>query len=138
MSASHRIGLGILAALAIGLALAAGDARRESEADRQMVERSLADAELPAQSPESSISPEARIRFAAQLDTGYLERGMDVTVRVGGERSTTLVIKYPLVDRVTAYDFSKSGSLWQDLRKFGFRRLVIGDGLGKEWSWTIE
>jgi hypothetical protein len=83
-------------------------------------------------------TPSSRARFAAQLDTSYLEDGMDVKVRVQGKENTTLLIEYPLVNRVTAYQFSKSGTLWSDLKRFGFRKLIIGDGFESQWSWTIE
>jgi hypothetical protein len=79
-----------------------------------------------------------RKQFAAKLENDYLDQGLDITVSATGSQSTVLRLKWILVSRVMAHQFSKNAELFANLRDAGFSRLVITDGYDETWYWDIK
>lgn len=52
--------------------------------------------------------------------------------------ATTLRLKWILVSRVVAHQFSQNREIWQTMETLGFKRLEITDGYDEQWYWTID
>jgi len=98
----------------------------------------LAEYERRQQILKDESNKQDRINFANILEKRYLDNGMDVSVSVKGPQSTTLVIKYILVNRVTAHQMSNDPEIFVPLKKLKFKRLEITDGYDSSWYWTFD
>jgi hypothetical protein len=134
-TAGHTAGAQLqLAALKAPLT-AAQDARYQKiqaqvRAREQAVQQAAEAANLAATARE-------RRALAATLESRFLDEGMDVTVTTRGKHATTLHMRWILVSRVTAHQFSKNVQMFENLRAKGFKRLEISDGYDESWYWTL-
>lgn len=78
-----------------------------------------------------------RRKFAASYESSLLDEGIDATVTVSGRHATTLRLKWILVNRVLAHQFSQKADLFSNLRNMGFTRLEITDGYDSSWYWNL-
>jgi hypothetical protein len=78
-----------------------------------------------------------RVRFAAHLENGMLDGGMDIKVRTGGLNHTTLFVQWILADRVLVHEWQKSLD-FDALRSLGFRRIEVTDGYDHTWTWKLN
>ena len=78
-----------------------------------------------------------RRQFAASYESSLLDQGIDATVTVSGTHATTLRLKWILVNRVLAHQFSQKPDLFTSLRSMGFKRLEITDGYDESWYWNL-
>jgi len=95
-------------------------------------------ADREAQEAARVAAVNARRVYARKLEKTYLDQGLDVTVTTQGGQATTLRIKWILVSRVVAHQFSQNSEVFSTLRTLGFKRLEISDGYDEEWYWTID
>jgi hypothetical protein len=79
-----------------------------------------------------------RDNMVQTIETGMLDKGYNVTVTAIGKDHTTLRIKWILVSKVTAHEFSKQGDFFEEARKIGFRRVEITDGYDETWYWNLK
>jgi hypothetical protein len=78
-----------------------------------------------------------RREMANRMETGMLDKGMDVTVRAEGKNATTLRIKYVLMSRPLVHQFQKNGEFFSNLQKAGFKRVIMTDGYDDTWTWNL-
>ncbi len=78
-----------------------------------------------------------RNAFAKELESRLLDQRMNATVSTFGEGATGLRIKWILVSKVTAHDFSKNGDFLASLRRRGFKQFKITDGYDETWTWDL-
>lgn len=78
-----------------------------------------------------------RRKFASSYESSLLDQGIDATVTVSGRHATTLRLKWILVNRVLAHQFSQKADLFTNLRNMGFTRLEITDGYDASWYWNF-
>jgi len=97
------------------------------------VKEQILKAQAKAQAEEALAD---RKEYAAQLQQNLLEQGVDAVVVLKGK--TTLKVRYPGADGVTAYRFQSDKKLLRKLERLGFEKLVVTDGKGKRWSVDIE
>jgi hypothetical protein len=81
---------------------------------------------------------QGRKLFAKQLEQNALDSRMDATVTTFGPDATGLRMKWILVSRVTANDFSKTEGFFEKLRTYGFKRFEITDGYRENWYWDLK
>ena len=78
-----------------------------------------------------------RKSYARDLEEKLLDEHINATVTTFGEGSTGLRMKWILVSRVTAHDFSKNGDFLERLRNRGFKKFQITDGYDETWTWDL-
>jgi hypothetical protein len=97
-----------------------------------------------APSRESSKSPPAltaadRERLQPIIDRIYLERGMDVRVRVEGSAKTTLRLFWRAWDRPWVYREMQNEKFRSMLKAAGFERVLFAPSFVDEgWVWDLE
>jgi hypothetical protein len=104
--------------------------------DRKIAQQHKIDS-LKARKQREARLLQDRKNCAGELERMYLDKGMDVTVSVFGTNATTLKIKWILVSKVTAHQFSQDHEFFQMLREKGFKKFIITDGYNDTWSWTL-
>jgi hypothetical protein len=81
---------------------------------------------------------EQRRQLARQLETSYLDQGINATVTTQGREAKTLHIEWILVSKVAAHQLSKNTELFAQLRNAGFARVELSDGYDDEWYWKLD
>lgn len=87
---------------------------------------------------EATRMVEARRDYARRLESGLLDKWMNVRVRTRGTDARVLVLEYVLVDRTWAHNMSKDASMFAALRRLGFTRFEITDGYNQSWYWDFK
>lgn len=105
--------------------------KKQEEVARQAKAKAEADKKRDAMA--SAI---ARKLMAERLETDYLDKGMDIRVRVSGKNNEILTMKYVLFNRVWAHKFAQGDSL-EVLRNAGFKRVSLEDGYNFGWKWDL-
>jgi hypothetical protein len=88
-------------------AFEASPAGKKAKADREAAER------------QAAVGRFARLRMAAKLEDGLLNRGVDVRCTVDDDRGTLYLIGPP-IDRVFVHQFMRTKSIVEALRVAGF------------------
>jgi hypothetical protein len=78
-----------------------------------------------------------RKQFGKTFRVYWLDRGMDVDVKVSGKNNTRLTLTHVLFSDVWAHKFKKEGDLqaWRDL---GFKRVDLRSGFDYHVYWTFD
>jgi hypothetical protein len=79
---------------------------------------------------------EKRQAFAETTEHVYLSLGRDVHMAARGPEADTLYMKYVLLGRPDAYQFSTDHELMGNLKNLGFRKAILTDGY--ETTYTIQ
>lgn len=97
--------------------------------------RKLDDSELLRQLAAERVANDSsgRSAYASRTEEDFLKKGMDVTVRVGGKKNTTLTISYVLMGRPTVYNLINDPDYIDRLKKLGFKVVVFTDGYDHTW-----
>lgn len=86
---------------------------------------------------EASKEP-ARVAYAKFTEDNLLAAGYNVDVVAYGPKHKYLKLKWILVSKVTAYQFSHDNSgMWQTMREAGFTKFAITDGYDETWTWDL-
>jgi hypothetical protein len=86
---------------------------------------------------EAILLETARQAAAKVMENNLLGQGFNVDVNAIGLHHTTLRLKWILVSKVTAYQFSQQGDTLQGLKDMGFKKFTITDGYDESWTWTL-
>lgn len=86
---------------------------------------------------ERTAAVAARRAYAKTYEESLLDKGINATVTTSGTDATTLQMKWILVGKVLAHQYTK-GSILGEMRNMGFRRFVITDGYDEAWSWDLS
>lgn len=76
--------------------------------------------------------------YADQLERNYLDKGMDVYVRLSGKRKDTISIKYVLLSRPAVYKIQKDGQLLDEMRQLGFKKAIFADGMDTTYTFNLS
>jgi hypothetical protein len=87
---------------------------------------------------EGTLKRMLRDEFAKGLENTLLDKGFNVDVSATGIDHTTLHMKWILVSKVVAHQFSKQADFFDSARNMGFRRFEITDGYRETWWWTLK
>lgn len=79
-----------------------------------------------------------RERYASNLDTAFLESGIDATVTVGGQHQNRLKIQWVLMGRARAYELANDGGILTAAEKIGFTRVTFTDGYFESFRYDLE
>jgi hypothetical protein len=69
----------------------------------------------------------ARKEYESLLRTNFLDKGLDIKVKVYGTNNTYISLTYVLIDDVWVHHFKK-GDLIDEIREMGFKRVYFKDG----------
>ena len=110
--------------------------RRRLKAQRAYDKRMELEGKKPQRDYEVSTSY-TRKQFGKTFRVYWLDRGMDVDVKVSGKNNTRLTLTHVLFSDVWAHKFKKEGDLqgWKDL---GFKRVDLRDGFDYHVYWTFD
>lgn len=89
------------------------------------------------QIPPEAITPNMRVEYAHRLETSYLDKGMDVHVRVQGKMKDSITLKYVLFSRPAVHKIHQDGKLLDEMRQLGFRKAVFADGYDTSWTFDL-
>jgi hypothetical protein len=67
--------------------------------------------------------------YAPSLETQFLEKGYDISVKVTGKDDALLTLRYVMFSRPMIYNLTKDGSLFKTWRDMGFSKVIFNDGL---------
>jgi hypothetical protein len=98
------------------------DARVLNQQQAQNQARAVAAATPP------STDPNARPRYAQDLEASLLARGMDARVRASGKSKDRLVITWAGMSRPVVYNMMNSPGMLQQVPDLGFKTVVLTDG----------
>lgn len=89
------------------------------------------------------IAKKQRLAWADKYETKLLDEGLDVRVRVSGQRKDRLTITYVLFNRAWAHKITDGGSMNQGaflptLQELGFRRVTFADGFMESFFYDLE
>jgi hypothetical protein len=79
-----------------------------------------------------------RDKMAKDMENSLLDEGFNVDVSAIGDDHTVLHLKWVLVDKAMAHNFSKQGDFFQNAREVGFKRIEITDGYESSWYWNLH
>jgi len=74
-----------------------------------------------------------RILYAPLLETRFLDKGYDISVKILGKDATTLQLRYVLTTRVMVHHISKDAELIKTWRDMGFKKVIFTDGFRSKW-----
>lgn len=84
------------------------------------------------------LEPYRRAVFASGLEEVFLKQGMSAKVTTAGVANKTLRVKYALMSQALAYKMNSEANLSESARNLGFEKIIYGDGLSSEQTWTID
>lgn len=85
-----------------------------------------------------SLDETVRIAMAKVMENAYLAKGLNVDVNAIGSHHSVLRLKWILVSKVTAYQFTHDDpEMFTDLKNDGFKKFEITDGYDKTWTWDL-
>ena len=122
------------AAVATAKSDAAGPPKPLSPAEQKKAatEQKKAAAEFEA------VQEQVRVAYAKTMEDALLGSGYNVDVTAYGPRHKYLKLKWILVSKVTAYQFSHDqSSIWEAMRKASFTKFTITDGYDESWYWNL-
>ena len=82
-----------------------------------------------------NLTMEQRLLFAQSFEKLFQDKGMDAKVTIQGEGKTNIVITGKLVNGPIVYRMKDNNDAITDLRKMGFKHLVMTDGKN---TWDID
>jgi hypothetical protein len=119
----------------------AAEQRKEAlEAKKQLAEQHKRSAALDAAHAQAQAwtEQEARKSYAKRLENTLLSENVNADVSAIGKGGSTLQLKWALVSKVMAYQFSNNApQMFQDMKSLGFRKFVITDGYDETWMWRL-
>jgi hypothetical protein len=73
--------------------------------------------------------------MAKTMENQLLGKGLNVDVNAVGPHYTTLRLKWILVSKMTAYQFTQDGQdTLRGLERAGFKHFTITDGYDESWT----
>jgi hypothetical protein len=100
----------------------------------QEVDPDLA-ARLKDKKPDSDQeSVKGRMAYAKELETCFLEKGMDFYITVSGKSKTAITFKWILMSRPLVYQINKDELLLRSLKRRGFKTATFTDGYHQSWE----
>ena len=122
-------------------ALNAAAAEGASKNQRKALETSLrkieADERARQRRIERAAGAIARVAFANVLREQYLDKGLDIEVKVSGTDSDRVTLEYALFNAVWAHNFQK-GDLLQEMKRLGFKRVDLTDNYDYHVYWDLK
>jgi hypothetical protein len=111
-----------------------------AEAQRLLkeVKRREDEIEKWAKATAEKLLADQRKSFADQLETNYLDKGMDVTVSVSGPNNTTIKMKYVLMSRPMVHKLINDSGVISTFRSQGFKKAIFTDGYNDTWTYDID
>lgn len=84
-----------------------------------------------------------REAWPAQADRVFLDRGLNVKIRLSGPNKEIATLEWALMSRAAAHQLTNGGSTANDsflggLQKIGFKRVTFTDGFDESWFYTLE
>ena len=79
-----------------------------------------------------------RKEYANDLETIYLKQGMDVQVSVAGNKSTTLVLRYALMNRPMVFNMINDTKIVATWKEAGFTATRFTDGFSRTWNCELD
>lgn len=132
------------AALPSGTTFAAEAARINAAYKEAAKRQAEADAKAQALVAKRRASEEAATKrfmrdvLAKTMEDQMLDKGYNVDIKAVGPDHTVLQIKWILVSKALAYQFSKQGDMFDSARKIGFKRIEITNGYDETWYWKLD
>jgi hypothetical protein len=92
---------------------------------------------MPTSSPAigQNVLFDQRIKFAKDFEKQFHDKGMDATVSTNGVQQRIVTISGKVVNEPSVYRLKDNVYTIQDLRKMGFKHLIMTDG---KISWDID
>jgi len=87
--------------------------------------------------PPMAVTPSMRQEYSDRLERNYLDKGMDVYVRLNGKFKDSISIKYVLLSRPAVYKIQKDGKLLDEMRQLGFKKAVFIDGMDTTYTFNL-
>lgn len=112
---------------------------RISEAEAKEAKASRINKPVNEKSKEKELvgkSINERKNFAAWYEKDMINKGLDVYASAIGKNKTTFKVKFILAGRVLAYKYANNADFILTLRTYGFKKMVLTDGIGE--SWTLD
>lgn len=78
-----------------------------------------------------------REKFAGEVETLFLDKGMDVTVTIEGRDKNVMRLKWVLWSRPLVYQWGKNVELMGKLRELGFSRIIFDTGFNQRWWYDL-
>lgn len=115
----------------------------EKQADRKATLTARADRqfkliEASAAKAAAKLMVDQRKEMARRMETSMLDGGVDASFTTRGKDATTLHVKYILIGRVFVHQFTKEGEMLSNLRKAGFKKVILTDGYDETWTINLE
>jgi hypothetical protein len=79
-------------------------------------------------------SVKGRMAYAKELETCFLEKGMDFYITVSGKSKTAITFKWILMSRPLVYQINKDELLLRSLKRRGFKTATFTDGYNQAWE----
>jgi hypothetical protein len=111
------------------------EAAARREAARELERQRREQAKLEREAARDMVTQ--RREYARNLESTYLDKGINARVTTRGSSATTLRIEWVLVSRVVAHQLAQDPILFESLRSLGFKRLEITDGYSETYSWKL-
>jgi hypothetical protein len=93
---------------------------------------------IAAEEKRTADNASGRAQYAATMERLLLQQWMDVTVRVSGNKNTTLTIEYALMSRPLVFNLINDAGTTEAIGRQGFKVVVLTDGYDSSWRFAFS